>query len=188
MSLRINFYGGPGVGKSTLAAHLFAWLKQEGFDTELAQEWIKTWVYQNRRMASFDYVYTFANQLHTEDRLLQAGINIVVTDSPLYLQVIYALHQKMEAANELWKIARRFEAAYPSVNFVVARQTAYKPLGRYETAQQAAAMDPIIQSQLESWSVPFTTIQPGDVNRVIAELDKQYGILARTNLTESPRI
>lgn len=182
--LRINFYGGPGVGKSTLAAHLFAWLKQQGFDAELAQEWIKTWVYQGRKMASFDYVYTFANQLHTEDRLLQAGINIVVTDSPLYLQVIYALHQKMEAANELWKIARRFEAAYPSVNFVVARQTAYKPLGRYETAQQAAAMDPIIKSQLETWHVPFTVVQPGDTNKVIAVLDKEYGILSRAAIGE----
>jgi len=43
MSLRINFFGGPGVGKSTLAAQLFGWLKAENFDAELVQEFVKTW-------------------------------------------------------------------------------------------------------------------------------------------------
>ena len=66
MGLHINFFGGPGVGKSTLAAQLFGYLKAKGFDVELAQEFIKTWAYQRRELRSFDYVYTFAKQLHAE--------------------------------------------------------------------------------------------------------------------------
>jgi hypothetical protein len=43
-------------------------------------------------------------------------------------------------------------------------------------------MDPIIQSQLEEWNVPFTIVQPGDTDKVIAVLDKEYDILSHGNL------
>lgn len=177
--MRINFYGGPGVGKSTLAALTFGWLRQQDIQAELVQEWIKGWAYIGREMKSFDYVYTFAQQLHTEDRLLQAGLNIVVTDSPVYLQCMYALHHKMKAANELWRIAKRFETAYPSVNFLVERPKTgtYQQAGRYENLNQAGEMDRFIKTCLNDWHVPFAAIRPGSIDPVLAELDKQVGIL-----------
>ena len=61
------------------------YLKAEGFDAELVQEFVKTWAYQQRQLKSFDHVYTFASQLHTEDLYLQSGVNIIVTDSPMLL-------------------------------------------------------------------------------------------------------
>jgi adenylate kinase family enzyme len=181
MGLRINLYGGPGVGKSTLAALLYGWLRQQKFNAELAQEWIKTWVYQGKQMESFDYVYTFAKQLHTEDGLLRAGVNIVVTDSPIYLQCMYALHHKMKAANELWRIAKRFEETYPSVNFFVDRgeYAVYEQAGRYETLAQAVEMDKFIVTCLHEWHVPFKHVRAGSLDQVLVELDKQYGMVHR---------
>ena len=45
--LRVNFYGGPGVGKSTLAARVYAELNSAGaVSTELVREFIKTWAYE----------------------------------------------------------------------------------------------------------------------------------------------
>jgi adenylate kinase family enzyme len=188
MGLRINFYGGPGVGKSTLAALLYGWLRQQRFNAELAQEWIKTWVYQGKQMESFDYVYTFAKQLHTEDGLLRAGVNIVVTDSPIYLQCMYALHQKMKAANELWRIAKRFEETYPSVNFLVDRGefAVYEQTGRNETLDQAMEMDRFIETCLRDWHVPFTHVRTGTLDPVIAELDKQFAILRSSDRLSQP--
>ncbi len=175
---RINFYGGPGVGKSTLAALTYGWLRQHGHSAELVQEWIKDWAYLGREIKSFDYVYTFANQLHMEDRLLQAGVKWVVTDSPILLQCVYALHHKMKAANELWKIAKRFETAYPSINFVVARPqyAVYEQAGRYETLDQAITMDKFIVTCLHEWHVPFKHVLAGEMNpvlKVLDELEKQ---------------
>jgi hypothetical protein len=178
MSLRINFYGGPGVGKSALAATTFGWLRQNRFNAELVQEWIKSWVYLGRKPRSFDYVYTFANQLHAEDCLLQAGVNILVTDSPVYLQCMYALHQDVQSAEELLGIACLFEKRHPSVNFFVERPqfAVYEQSGRYEDLGQAIEMDCWIGDCLRRWDVPFTRITPGDLDTVIKELNTQHAI------------
>jgi len=170
--MRINIYGGPGVGKSTTAALIFGWLRQQGHNAELAQEWVKAWAYQGRTMQSFDYVFTFANQLHTEDRLLQAGVEIIVTDSPIYLQCMYALHHRMKAANELWRIAKRFEQEYPSINFFVKREVPYDQQGRFEDEKQARIMDRFILDCLEEWAVEYTRVPPGDLEPVLKVLRK----------------
>lgn len=172
--MRVNFFGGPGVGKSTLAALTYGWLRKNGRPAELVQEWIKDWAYLGREVRSFDYVYTFASQLHMEDRLLQAGVKWLVTDSPVLLQCMYALRHKMKAANELWKIAKRFEEAYPSVNFVVDRPqcATYEQTGRYETLEQAVEMDGFITVCLRDWHIQFKRISAGDVDPVLKVLDE----------------
>ncbi|MEN6367651.1 MAG: AAA family ATPase [Thermoguttaceae bacterium] len=172
--MRINFYGGPGVGKSTLAALTFGWLRQIGQSAELVQEWIKDWAYLGKQMKSFDQVYTFASQLHTEDVLLQAGVEFIVTDSPVYLQCMYALHEKMKAANELWKIAARFEEAYPSINFLVLRDRTvpYEQEGRYQSLTDAKEIDRFIALCLKDWHVPVKTVGTGDIDVIRNHIDR----------------
>ena len=43
----INFYGGAGIGKSTIAADIFSKLKRKGHKTELVGEYAKWLWYQN---------------------------------------------------------------------------------------------------------------------------------------------
>jgi len=43
----INFYGGAGIGKSTIAADIFSKLKRKGYKTELVGEYAKWLWYQN---------------------------------------------------------------------------------------------------------------------------------------------
>ena len=45
-TLVINLCGGPGTGKSTLSANLFAKLKMAGVDVELAPEYVKDLVWE----------------------------------------------------------------------------------------------------------------------------------------------
>jgi hypothetical protein len=126
----------------------------------VAQEWVKAWAYQGRAMQSFDYVYTFANQLHTEDRLLQAGVEIVVTDSPVYLQCMYALHQRMKAANELWRIAKGFEKEYPSVNFFVRRGAPTCSRGATKTRSRPATWTASSPLALTGGTSPIAASRP----------------------------
>ena len=42
----INFYGGAGIGKSTIAADIFSKLKRKGHKTELVGEYAKWLWYQ----------------------------------------------------------------------------------------------------------------------------------------------
>jgi hypothetical protein len=166
--MRVCFYGGPGVGKSTLAAMVFGELRRNGESAELVQEWIKEWAYQGRRSRSFDSVYVLANQLHMEDQLFQVGVETVITDSPLYLQCMYIRLQHLEVDEELLRIAHRFEDVYPSVNFYVERAPGnYEARGRYENLSEARRMDEYILDSLHAWHVDFTVVAPGDVRTVL---------------------
>lgn len=188
MGIRINFFGGPCVGKSTLAAQLFAYLKAANFDVEQVQEFVKTWAYQGRKMRSFDYVYTFANQLHAEDIFFQAGVNMIVTDSPLLLQVMYGRCEARPAMSELQHIAEEFERAHESINFLVRRSLEYKPKGRYQSDKEAAQMHEYIVKCLDQWRIPYVTVEPGDLEAVVSALDEAFGIKMNKLTTADEKI
>jgi len=46
----INFYAGPGAGKSTTSAKIFAALKDRGECAELIQEYVKTWAWEGKKL------------------------------------------------------------------------------------------------------------------------------------------
>lgn len=159
--LRINFYGGPGVGKSTLAAKVYAALNQTGV-AELVREFVKSWAYENRRPDAFDQVYTFANQLWSEHRLHKAGVKVIVTDSPVLLQCVYAELLDSRIAANLSDIARHYEDHHQSINFFVRRCVPYDPAGRYQSADELAALDKRILHWLTVWKLPYLVVEPED--------------------------
>lgn len=85
----INFYGGPGIGKSTLAAEMFTVLKKNGIKTELVGEFAKDLVYDRAYNVMADQHYLFAQQAHRLWRLDQSGVEAAVCDSPLLLTLAY---------------------------------------------------------------------------------------------------
>ncbi len=122
MISRVNLFGGPGVGKSTLAARLYACLKQGGIEAELVREDAKQWSYGI--INPWDCVGVFGRQLDAEQRLLQLGIKPIITDSPLGLNCYYSqVFHKCPAHEELRSICMRFDERYPTLNFFVHRST-----------------------------------------------------------------
>lgn len=89
---KINFYGGPGSGKSTVAALLYSELKVHGYRTELVREFAKDLVYQGLDLRQSDenlQLIIFANQLERE-LLLRKNVDFIISDSPLFLNAFYA--------------------------------------------------------------------------------------------------
>lgn len=167
--MRINLYGGPGTGKSTLAARVFAKLRQQGVSCALVTEWIKMWAYEGRIIRGFDQIFSFANQMHSEEESLRYA-GMIITDSPLFLQCMYADKHAKIVSEDLWNIARSYESTYPSINFYVERSGAYEQQGRWENAEQALQMDAHIKDQLANWDIPVIVIQRDDVDVVIAAI------------------
>lgn len=85
----INLYGGPGIGKSTLAAELFVELKHRGIKSELVGEFAKELSYEFAYNVMADQHYLFAIQAHRLWRLEQSGVEVAVCDSPLLLNLAY---------------------------------------------------------------------------------------------------
>ena len=157
--MRINLYGGPGSGKSTCAASVFAKLKMLGVPVELVAEYIKLWAYEKRKVESFDQVYIFAKQQRREDRLLRAKVQVIVSDSPLYLQCMYAKRFNAPGWEELINLARKFEEKYSSINLLLKRHNGrYDTGGRYQSKDEALQVDTEIREFLDTYKIPYIEV------------------------------
>lgn len=157
---RINFFGGPGVGKSTLAAKFFTHLKQRGHNVELIHEFVKQYVYTKQTLTSWGQVYTFGQQFGAELRALEGGVRQLVTDSPLLLQCIYARHNGCPAYEQLTEISQEFETDYPSVNFLVLRTVPFKSVGRWGSEDDGKLWDKRIEQDLIQHDTYYHRIDP----------------------------
>ena len=84
----LNFFGGAGIGKSTIAADVFSKLKRKGYKTELVGEYAKWLWYQNATEIVEDQLYLFAERAHRTKTLAKYGVEYAVCDSPLPLNII----------------------------------------------------------------------------------------------------
>jgi hypothetical protein len=160
MTTIISLFGGPGAGKSTTSAGLFAQLKQDGHTAEYVQEWVKMWAYENKHIEAYDQFYIFGKQMRKESCLL-GKVDYVVTDSPVLLSLFYgrkycppAVALAIEASVKAY-FSLLEEGGHKQINFLLKRQKAYNPVGRYQTEQEAVAFDGEIESLLTELSVPF---------------------------------
>lgn len=152
---RINLFGGPGCGKSTVAARVYSYLKTTGHNIELVREYIKTWVYLNRKPVSFDQLFTTANQIHQEDLLLQNGVDLIVTDSPILVSVFYT-QLYSDYGEELLSIARKMDEKYPAMNIFIDRgNRPYKTTGRWGSAGESKEIDKNMKACLKEWNIPY---------------------------------
>ena len=168
--MRINFFAGPGTGKSTTAAWIFAELKKRGVSVEYVTEYVKAWAYQKREVKQFDQVYLFAKQHHAEYQFLSHGVDHIVTDSPTFQSVIYAQKFTPELAPALAQMCEVYDQSYPSLNIFLTRgEKPYSQQGRYQTEDQAREWDAIILDAL--------TAQYGDLGVNVLSVADQTGIL-----------
>jgi nicotinamide riboside kinase len=152
-TMRINLFGGPCTRKSTLAAYLFAALKERGKSVELVTEYVKFWAYQNRLPQSLDQIYILAKQLHTEDTLLSRGVGCIITDSPVLLTAVYAGYYggDAELSEDLARLSRQLDKKYRTLNLLIERDdSSYEAEGRFQTLEVAKQIDAAIEARVRS--------------------------------------
>ena len=84
----INLFGGPGSGKSTGAAYIFAKLKLAGVDVEYVSEFAKDKVWENNKEVFKCQMYVSGKQMFKITRCY-GKVDIIITDSPFVLGAIY---------------------------------------------------------------------------------------------------
>lgn len=148
MTKVIDLYAGPGAGKSTLAAAVFAFGKAEGESIELTREYVKDWAYRKQPVGVWDEPYLFAKQLRQESALYGA-VDIIVTDSPLGLPAVFEAFYEPSVMTmfNLWQdILERQEAAgIVHIPLFVKRRHPFNPEGRYHNEEQCLKLDALVK-------------------------------------------
>lgn len=146
MAIIANEFAGPGTGKSTNAALLYAFLKMEGVNCELVREYVKDWAWEGRIVGAYDQFYFLGKQIRKESMLLKK-VDVIITDSPVAMSSFYsAKFAPVLIAAGVDLAVRAYldqlEAdGHQVLNLWLNRTKAYNPAGRYQSEEEARQID-----------------------------------------------
>lgn len=139
----LNFFAGPGAGKSTMAAAVFAELKFRGVNCELVTEYAKElcWLGELKDASQSDISEV---QIFKQD-ILRGKVDLLITDSPLLLGLIYGGHDWVGGRDvrDAWQ-------SYDNWNVFVERDLAtFQQAGRVQDSVESQALDISIAAMLK---------------------------------------
>jgi len=179
----INLIGGPGCGKSTTAAALFAWMKMAGRDVELVREYVKSWAWDGIKIGPYDQLYLLGKQARQESRLY-GKVEYVVTDSPFLLSAVYENFYRgvdvcLPTVLRFIRYAQSNGVEYK--NFLIERSFSYDARGRYEDESTARRVDLAIKEFLDTYDLPYRVISADHF-----EIARRLGLLGEEPSLEIP--
>lgn len=171
----INLYGGSGVGKSTIAALLFAQMKMLRKDVELVREYVKLWAWTGKQIRPADQIYLLGKQSAYESALY-GNVEYVVTDSPVMLAGAYAVWHSgsngeyvSDAAKSFYEVSKKaHNVTYH--NYFLSRNNSFEAKGRYETEAEAKNFDEFLMGHLANTVGPYLIIHGSEQEKVNAIL------------------
>jgi shikimate kinase len=146
----INLIGGPGVGKSTIAALLFAELKVLGYVCEYVQEYAKKLVWLKKFDKLKDQYYVAKKQYDLFDKI-NNQVDFIITDGSLIHGIYYNseynknILSQEEINNTNYYIIECINK-FNNINIILDRvDRKYETEGRIQTEKQAKEIDIILK-------------------------------------------
>lgn len=156
---------GPGIGKSTVAAGIYAKFKELGYNAELITEYAKECVYENRLLTLQDQVYVLAKQYHKIKNAFEHN-DILITDSPILLSYIYFKYNKLnKIINEsifkdfTLELAKSFNCQ--QLNILLCNEknnNSYQEQGRIHTQKESNIIQNNIIEMLNEFNLKYYEI------------------------------
>jgi len=132
----LNLFGGPGCGKSTTCAGVFAELKLRDVNCEMALEYAKDVVWENTRHLLDNQISVFGEQHRRIHRLL-GQVDIIICDSPLLNSILYYKGYNPHFPKMVYEEHRKLR----NMNVLLKRQRAFNPAGRVHNEMEAQKLD-----------------------------------------------
>lgn len=159
----INFVSGPGSGKTTMAALVFAKLKLEGFVCEYVQEYAKSLVWTKDFGTLNNQYYVSKKQSDLFKRMI-GHVDFIVTDGPILNGLYYNRHNKDNTSN-IEKTEKLIIDSYDQFNniniFLERGEFKYETQGRIQTEDEAIEIDTILKHMLKRFNIEFKCFSSG---------------------------
>jgi nicotinamide riboside kinase len=171
-TLTVSFFGGPGSGKSIFGSDIFAKLKWKGYLTELAGEYIKTKIWEGSYNMLDYQIYIFGKQYHITHRLL-GKVNVIVTDSPYLLSVVYDKTQNKQFKD---LVISEYSKLWTYNVFLERNIQIYEKDGRMQDLQGAIDIDNSIVALLNDNNIAYDRFPASQdsVDKIITQIDLLY--------------
>jgi deoxyadenosine/deoxycytidine kinase len=175
MTKIVNLFGGPGIGKSSIASGMTYKLKKRHISCDNPYEFPKLLAWDDNKSAIKDQLYVLANQ-HRGITKSYGKVDYIIVDSPILLSVVYKdYYQDNEYPSNLYQesfdnfIVELFKK-YDSINILLKRTDGlHNNKERYQSLDESKGLDVKIESILNKWDIPYLEVEVGDdtVNRIV---------------------
>ena len=175
MSKIINLFGGPGIGKSSIANGLTYKLKKKHISCDNPYEFPKLLAWDDNHSAIRDQLYVLANQ-HRGIVKSYGKVDFIILDSPILLSLTYRNYYKSNEypatlyGESFDKLVLDTFNQYDNINIVLNRSIGlHNEKERYQTLEQAILLDVEIENTLIKHQLPYTKLDVGDntVNEIL---------------------
>lgn len=165
MTIRIALLGGPSAGKSTLAARVFADLKEEKIITELVQEYAREHINKYGKISNILSQYLIYEKQKEKEDIIPSRVQVVITDSPTILSYIYGLyyydpsnvdHQQMVI--EMYRKIINDIKRYDLIFYLEPTRPYVQDGTRTQTAEEAKEIGEMVVQFLELHGIEYETL------------------------------
>ena len=166
MSKIINLFGGPGIGKSSIAAGITYKLKKKHISCNNPYEFPKALAWDQNMEAIRDQLYVLANQ-HRGIAQSYGKVDYIVVDSPILFSLIYKNWYDSGYPSNFYgdsfdQMVLDIHSKYDNLNILLNRgKGKYNRLERYQTAEESEGVDDYCKKILEENNIPFHTVEVG---------------------------
>jgi hypothetical protein len=159
----INYFAGPGAGKSTTATGVFSRLKQMGIICEYVSEYAKDITWEETPKLLTNQIHVFAEQFRRQWRLIDK-VDFIITDSPIFLSSVYYKFYNEKNGNSKFtpeydaNICKMFEETFiefNNINFYIQRNKPYINAGRVQSYTEAEEIDTQVKTRLRETGIEF---------------------------------
>jgi len=168
MSKIVNLFGGPGIGKSSIANGLTYTLKKKHITCDNPYEFPKVLAWDENHSAIKDQLYVLANQ-HRGIVKSFGKVDYIILDSPIILSLVYrSVYKGLEYPATLYgdsfdKMVLDIHNQYDTLNILLKRTDGgFNEKERYQTIDESKMLDDEIEKTLINHNIPYTTIEVGD--------------------------
>lgn len=168
MSKIINLFGGPGIGKSSIASGLTYKLKKKHITCDNPYEFPKVLAWDENHSAIKDQLYVLANQ-HRGIVKSFGKVDYIILDSPIILSLVYkSVYEGIEYPASLYgesfdKMVLDIHNQYNTLNILLKRtEGGFNEKERYQTLDESKILDNAIENTLIKNNISYITVEVGD--------------------------